>query len=187
MTDQTIPADDLRRFIARYRTAANDRGSILLDELEALLPHPTLADMSPEERAACQWMQADVKPGGRLVITAPNATHARAALLDEGGEVTYQYHANITPRPDLPRLEWPSDKTAPTGHALPDGFRLAEHPDYGRVIVTTPDPGCDGDAYFVYPETVLSLGFNSDWCDSAALTFLDGPATHTPAPVEADQ
>lgn len=72
---------------------------------------PTMADMTKTERAACQWMQCDVEDReGRAVILLPNATGGIAILTDRGGSVIYEDHAYITPRPDLPRLEWPEDQ-----------------------------------------------------------------------------
>lgn len=71
---------------------------------------PTMADMAPSELRACQWGQADTETWGRVVVIVPTLVGARAALLDRWGDVIYEDHANIVPRPDLPRLEWPSDQ-----------------------------------------------------------------------------
>lgn len=68
---------------------------------------PTLADMTGEERAACQWVQADTKRWAHAVIIRPDVGGGHAALLDGWGHVDYEDHATVTPRPDLPRLEWP--------------------------------------------------------------------------------
>ena len=110
MTDQTIPADDLRGFIARYRTSVNGQGSFLLDELEALLPappRPTLEDMTDEERAACQWMQADVGVERRIIVRVMDVEEGAVTLVESGDTVVCP-HSSVTPRPDLPRMEWPS-------------------------------------------------------------------------------
>ena len=74
---------------------------------------PTLADMTPGERAACQWMQADTKRWGHAVIIRPDAGRGRAVTLDVWGHVDYEAHGTITPRPDLPRMEWPCDQCPP--------------------------------------------------------------------------
>ena len=71
---------------------------------------PTMADMAPAELRACQWGQADTETWGRVVIIVPTLIGARAALLDRSGDVIYEDHYNIIPRPDLPRLEWPRDE-----------------------------------------------------------------------------
>lgn len=62
-----------------------------------------------------------------------------------------------------------TDQTVP---ALPDGWRLADHPDHGRVIVTTPTPDDDGDFYFMFPFDDL-VGYDWDACSPDELTFLD--------------
>lgn len=82
---------------------------------------PTLADMTEEERRACQWMQADTETWGRVVIITPHLRWGSSALLDRWGDVAYEAHANITPRPDLPRLEWPGDTPTPTPATLTEG------------------------------------------------------------------
>ena len=121
MTDQTIPADQVRR----ARQWARD----ILDDVEngasvsayardaartlmAMMPRPTLADMSAEERAACQWMQADTN-GGRDVISNPCYDQGRATLLLRDGTSIPVGMEKITPRPDLPRMEWPRDTGIP--------------------------------------------------------------------------
>lgn len=79
--------------------------------LHSLLPLQTLADMSVEEREACRWMQADDEPtGDRVVILSPNWAKAIARVLRDTGRVSEVRADTITPRPDLPPLEWPSDK-----------------------------------------------------------------------------
>ena len=179
MTDQTIPADDLRRFIARYRAAVNGQGSFLLDELEALLPalpRPTLADMTEEERAACIRMQCD---------TAPNRS-VRGFIADiyPGGcrvieRDTWKWRSCsddlVTPRPDLPRLTWPGEQKPTPVPDLPDGWRLADHRKYGRVVVTNPTPDPSGHVYFVGPATG-PIGNDWHFCTPDDLTYLDQEA-----------
>lgn len=67
----------------------------------------TLADMSRAERRACQWMQADVKDYEITagIITKINPTDAH--LLASDGETWFLELDTVTPRPDLPRMEWP--------------------------------------------------------------------------------
>ena len=177
MTDQQIPAAEVRKIIAFYRDGASDRGGMILDALRALLPpppRPTLADMAEEERAACKWMQADVDQRGRVVITTPDLHGGLAALLGRGGGMFYEAPADVTPRPDLPRMEWPGDKKpAP---ALPGGWRLADHKHYGRVIVTNPTPDSGGHVYFVAPAPGLR---GNDWhlCGPDELTYIEQETT----------
>lgn len=56
---------------------------------------------------------------------------------------------------------------------LPGGWRLAEHPDYGRVVVTTSIPNHDGRVYFVFHSAWDSLGYSGSYCTPDELTFLD--------------
>ena len=169
MTDQTIPADEVRKIIAFYRDGASDRGGMILDALRNLLP-PTLADMTPEEWKACQWMQADIIGGDEpLVITRIDWTDGTALILDRNGRLDGVPAGHVTPRPDLPRMTWPGDTPAPAP-ALPEGWRLADHPRYGRVFVTTPEPDCDGDLWFIDPSA--APGVMEDWCNPDVLTFL---------------
>ena len=141
--------------------------------LLAVLPRPTLADMTPEERAECRWMQADVKGyESRVVIVNPFWEDGLARVMWLHTRMNPVSWKSVTPRPDLPRLEWPgTERPAP---ALPDGWRLADHPNYGRVIVTSPAPDAYGNVCFVAPVP----GFiGNDWhlCPPDELTYIDGP------------
>lgn len=131
MTDQTIPVDKVREIIARHRDGASHRGGMILNDLKALLPLPTLADMTEEERAACIRMQCD---------TAPNRS-VRGFIADiyPGGcrvieRDTWEWRScsddMVTPRPDLPRMEWPGEAPVPpntlaVGSAWDDADALA--------------------------------------------------------------
>lgn len=124
MTDQNMPADKVRKIASEMRDAMrreddgypyveflSDMGDYIRD-LEALLPapaRPTMADMTEEERRECQWMQCDVETWDRAVIILPSAGGSRTMTLDWKGHVTYEPHSKVTPRPDLPRLQWPGD------------------------------------------------------------------------------
>lgn len=133
-------------------------------------PRPTLADMAREERAACQWMQADTETWGRAVIIIPNALGRSAKLLARRGDVIREAAERITPRPDLPPLEWPGDQEA--APALPEGWRLADHVTYGRVIVTNSTPDTEGDVYLVAPDH-HPTGYDWSRCSPDDLTYLD--------------
>ena len=158
MTEQTIPADDVREIIGKMRYHANHdnvRGTeeeyfrFFASQLEALLPTPpTLADMTHTARRECQWMQCEVR-GDRRII---------ARILDDGDEshaVTldpYGYTSNcslemVTPLPDLPSLEWPGTYPKPEDATLAkvgdviesaDDPRLAALPD-GTILVDRDD------------------------------------------------
>lgn len=183
MTDQTIPADKVKKIAARFRQqmephtpaaecAVWERAA---EAVEALLPAPappTMADMTPEERASCRWMQCDVKDceitAGIIIKINPTDAH----LIDSDGETWFLDLDTVTPRPDLPCLEWPSDKKPDTGPALPDGWRVADHKDNGRVIVTNTTPNRDGRVYYVLHSTD-PLGFDWLLCKPYELTYLD--------------
>lgn len=181
--DQMIPANkvraarDLHRDAAKMATITDAEREIhqhVADAMEALLPTPpTLADMAPEERRDCQWMQADTKPWGRVVILVPDLSDGRAALLDIWGDVAYEPHTDVTPRPDLPRMEWPGTEKPAPAPALPDGWLFADHKRLGRVIVTRPEPDADGDVVIVSPAHHGLTRTNVSWCHRDKLTYLD--------------
>lgn len=66
--------------------------------------------------------------------------------------------------------------------ALPDGWRLADHPDRGRVIVTTENPDRHGYVAFTYRANYLNSGRGNDWCKHDELTYID-QETATPEAV----
>ena len=161
MTEQMIPADDVREIAEKMHHHASQEHvrrdaeryfRIFAKQLEALLPTPpTLADMTVEEREACRWMQANVlNHDTYYVIAEPHGDDGSVITVSpKSGELVRFPASWITPRPDLPPLELPGDKK-PTP-ALPDGWRLADHPDHGRVVVTTQTQNSDGNVYVVLP------------------------------------
>ena len=142
--------------------------------LMALLPpRPTLADMTAEEREACDGMQADLAQGDRVIILYGTVdTDGLVQVLESTLDVYRPRPADVTPRPDLPRFVWPGDTPAPAAPDLPEGFRVADHKDYGRIIVTSPTPDGDGYVYFVFPDDD-TLGYDWHFCRSADLTYTD--------------
>lgn len=123
LPDQWVDADKLRDAINAqlssypHGTAGHHVAEEIACKLEALFPDPqprTLADMTREEREACQWMQADFDDGIaerpiRAVITKEGKTTANIILPD--GAVHCVYADKLTPLPDLPRMVWPDDLT----------------------------------------------------------------------------
>ena len=120
MTEQNTPADvtpeDMEHARAYVRdfldaTCAPDRTLAVARVLQALLPpppRPTLADMTPKERHACRWMQADVDGiTGRWLILNPYDEDGDVEVVLESGRKEYFSPERVTPRPDLPRMEWP--------------------------------------------------------------------------------
>lgn len=193
MTDQTFEekvrkiASEMRDAMRReddgypYVEFLSDMGDYIRD-LEALLPappRPTLADMTDEERAECQWMQADVDGfHEKLVIARIDQTDWSAVILDRNGRYDEVPAGAVTPRPDLPRMTWPgTEKPAPD---LPGDWRVADHKDNGRVIVTTPNN--DGRVYYVLPSDLDGLGFDWLFCHTEELTYIDQGNSTTTGP-----
>ena len=192
MTEQTIPADQARRARQWARDTLDDveNGANVsayardaARTLIAMMPRPTLADMTPEERAACKWMQCDVTGfRGRWVLATPYDEDGDAGLISACGEMAWSSPAQITPRPDLPRLEWPGNEKPAPAPALPEGWRVAGHKINGRVIVTNPTPNRDGRVYYVIPADD-PLGFDWLFCHPDELTYIDqGDDTSDAAP-----
>ena len=72
----------------------------------------------------------------------------------------------------------PADKVRETrdqeaAPALPGRWRLADHPVFGRVIVTDPDPDPHGYVYFVLPDDDYPMGYDWHSCPVSKMTFLD--------------
>ena len=152
--------------------------------LLAVLPkHPTLADMTAEERRASRRMQCDYKgitrnTTSRGVIGYFDHEERKAVILTDTNGIVRRDYDRVTPLPDLPRLEWPGDQKPAPAPTLPEGWRLADHPDYGRVVVTSGTVDADGHVYFVAPAPGT---IGNDWhlCRKDELTYLD---TNHPAP-----
>lgn len=186
LPDQTLD-DQVRPIVAAMRVAMRrdentysyaeflDDMSDYIKALEALLPaRPTLADIPEDERAACQWMQADIIGGDEpLVITRIDRTDGTALILDRNGCLDGVPAEHVTPRPDLPRLEWPGNTLAPAVPALPEGWRLADHHHYGRVLVTWETPDRDGDYYVQVADGVGATHPLGRFVPADELAFLD--------------
>ena len=185
MNDQTIPTGLTPKDAKKARewalhalnkpgastTAEKAAARVILNAVPTPTP-PTLADMTDEERAACQWMLCDVEDHSRrYVIANPSDEEGDAALIAADGGIDWIFPEYVIPRPDLPRLEWPGNTPAPAP-ALPEGWRLADHKGYGRVIVTNPTPNRDGHVYFVIPDDD-PMGYEWVFCDPDDLTYLD--------------
>lgn len=154
MTDQTIPAgltpEDAKKAREWALHALNKPGASTTAEkavarvVLAALPaptRPTLADMTDEERRACQWMLADVEDHSRrYVIANPSDEEGDAVLIDPDGEIKWIFPEYVTPRPDLPRMECPRDTGIPgvvVGKPItdPDVIKwVGEHAPDGTVV-----------------------------------------------------
>lgn len=118
------------------------------------------------------WKLADHPKHGRVVVTNP-------APDDDW----YVYFV----RPDVELIannDWGSCRpheltyldtgqgTKKAAHALPGGWRLADHRGHGRVIVTSVPPIRDGRAYYLFPAPDL-LGQGCFFCPVDELTYID--------------
>ncbi|MCK2200511.1 hypothetical protein [Corynebacterium callunae] len=227
--------------------------------LEAILPAPklpTLADMTQEEREACRWMQAQTWHEVGIIVCVDEMTEI-AQLITRANGVLERKFKDVTPLPDLPKLEWTGSGGAPTiaqkekvtadqqpnssetpkssinpedvpadevwavrtpfadgaGYrrpeqskpwfviypnlaertwnvrgdseitlihklvaeppALPEGMRLADHPNYGRVVVS-PKVDTDDDYKVFLSGTEEIAGATWKYARGSELTFLDG-------------
>ena len=158
MTDQTIPADDVREIIGKMRYHANHdnvRGTeeeyvrFFASQLEALLPTPTpptMADMTEEERHECRWMQCDAGPYGRRGLIIKTGEWAVYVTDKETGVYSNYSPDLVTALPDLPRMEWNGTEKAEdvlpvkVGDAIEsaDDPRVAALPD-GTILVDRDD------------------------------------------------
>lgn len=115
--------------IEGYRAAAR--------HILATTTPPTMADMSPEEREACQWMQADVKllNGGSAtcVIANPRIPGAKVRVWAPHGGSDDIEEGRVTPLPDLPRLEWPVSEPVTESTPEPEPQTTPDHP----AVLTT--------------------------------------------------
>ena len=123
MTGQMIPADAVREIAKKMHHHANQEHvrrdaemyfRIFAKQLDDLLPTPpTLADMTPDEQDECVGMQADLAQGDRVVILDGTPDHdGLVQVLEKSLDVYSPHPDDVTPRPDLPRLEWPGDREA---------------------------------------------------------------------------
>ena len=145
MTEQNIP-EDVREIVEKMRYHANHdnvRGReeeyirYFADLIETLLPpppRPTMADMTADERAACQWMQADAGPYGRRGLIVKVKYWSVYVVDKETGTYSDYTPDLVTARPDLPRMEWngtDQEDVAPAKVAV------------GTVIESADDPRLD--------------------------------------------
>lgn len=85
------------------------------EALESLLtPNklPTLADMTPEERLACQFMQARLEDGTLGIIVCPGDPRS-CVILEDGGFFTLS-NKSVTPLQGEPKLKWPGSEPQPS-------------------------------------------------------------------------
>ena len=187
MTDQMTPAgitpEDAKKAREWALRALNKPGSSTTAEKAVARvviatvpePRPTLADRTLDEQGECAGMQADLAQGDRVVILDGTPDHdGLVHVMERTLDVYRSSPEDVTPRPDLRRLEWPGTEKPAPAPALPDGWRLADHKEHGRVIVTSAStsPNSDGYVYILLP-TADARGHDWVFCPTKRLTFLD--------------
>ncbi|CAB0495029.1 hypothetical protein CIP107534_00520 [Corynebacterium diphtheriae] len=90
---------------------------------------PTLADMTTEEREKCMFMQA-VDRGGALCCILYASPNGVSVFYKDGTKGAWSLDS-VTPRPDLPRLEWPSCEPEPE-------YRVGKSWRHSRTSKTPP-------------------------------------------------
>ncbi|MHD0241477.1 hypothetical protein ACQZF5_05255 [Corynebacterium diphtheriae] len=101
---------------------------------------PTLADMTVEEREKCVLMQAQ-DLGGKLCIIRSVDPLGASVLYRDGTNGSWGLDS-VTPRPDLPKLEWPSSEPEPEFSV---GKMLETHEDFENAPIGTVAIDADGD------------------------------------------
>lgn len=175
LPNQWIDAEKLRGVVSKYE--GNTYISEIVQDFADLLPVPklpTLADMTAEERAACQWMQAQVFPTASTlgIITCIDEYERSAIILFTDGMAKNVRWEDIAPLTGEPKLEWPGSEVVEPP-ALPEGMRLADHEEYGRVVVS-PKDDLDGDYRVFCPQDNTEYGANWWYTHKSELTFLGG-------------
>lgn len=190
MTDQN-PAFDhaaVHDYAARVLAHPHQHSTEAVEAARALQhllpapPRPTLADMTISERADAVGMWATIDPddGGntwrgvitratRYVILVGSPTYMRMGMKPIPVSAS-----TVTPDPTVPRA-WNADGTPvhlEPAPALPEKWRIADHEEHGRVIVTNPDPSTDGMVCCVFGEVDL-LGYRGFFCNPDELTYID--------------
>lgn len=192
MTDKALARGYTARVLAHPDQHSTEEVAVAR-LLQHLLPTPTLDEMTFVEQGNTIGMWATVDPGDdsrpwRGIIAAAsrhgvfvcNPTAMRLGMKPDAVPAS-----TVTPDPTVPRA-WNANGTparpepAPDGDekpapapALPDGWRLADHEDHGRVIVTNPTPNRSGQVYFVLPSDTFYMGYHRHLCDLDELTYLD--------------
>ncbi|CAB0722310.1 hypothetical protein FRC0378_00147 [Corynebacterium diphtheriae] len=101
---------------------------------------PTLADMTVEEREKCMFMQA-VDRGGALCCILYASPNGVSVFYKDGTKGAWSLDS-VTPRPDLPKLEWPSCEPEPEYKI---GKKLETLEDFQNAPIGTVAIDADGD------------------------------------------
>lgn len=106
MTNHDTFIDTVREILATRGMKAAE----MIAKIESALPpppRPTLANMTLDERKACQWMQCDVEGyDDPWLIINPIDDEDHAHVVKREGNTGIFETKYITPRPDRPRMKW---------------------------------------------------------------------------------
>lgn len=116
-----------------------------IDRLNELLTPklPTLADMTEEEREACQWMQCEVETddGYSIGVIRRIWSTKRADILYQTGRSLDAEYRRVTPLSDLPKLQWPrSISQEPTGASLDPQENIDASIEYIKKTASDQEP-----------------------------------------------
>lgn len=118
LPDEWIDADKLRDVINEqlssypHGTAGHRVAEKIACKLEALFSDPqprTLADMTPDEREACQWMQAKTWHEVGIILWVDELTEI-AQLITRANGVLERKFKDVTPLPGEPKMKWPAQE-----------------------------------------------------------------------------
>lgn len=194
MTEQNIPDVTVaeRRLARRWAKSVEHNPDTWDDTIRAAArvildstSVPTMADMTEEERAECQWMQCDAGPYGRRGLIVKVKYWSVYVVDKETGTYSDYTPDLVAALPDLPRMGWNGtdqeveDETAvkigdeiesaadPRAYALPDGSVLLDregeattkrnHSWRGAGYTPVPSQGAE-----FGPWTVVRIGQGDD-------------------------
>lgn len=122
LPDQIVDGDKLRKVVDKYK--GNTFVGEIVQEFADLLPAPalpTLADMTPEERQACQWMQCKLANSDNEIYAIASVGETSVKVIAEDGFHFIWPNSKATPLTGEPKLKWPgSDANTVTAESVND-------------------------------------------------------------------
>lgn len=155
MTDQNISdvTDEDRRLARKWAESMspdiNGSGTALSIARVILdtVPAPSMAEMTPEERSSCRWMQCDAGPYGRRGLIVKVKYWSVYVVDKETGTYSDYTPDLVTARPDLPRFEWADTEKADDENTVKIGDEIesADDPRIAALPVGSILLDCDGE------------------------------------------
>lgn len=162
LPDHWIDAEKVREVLAEQymKLEGSDTKWINAATIEALITPslPTLAEMTPEERKACKDMQAKTWHEVGIIVWVCELTKI-AQIITRANGVLERKFEDVTPLPDLPKLEWPGS------HADTIIAESVEDMQAGRVADFEPAPPRPEDVHAGEQWLVkwAGAGFEGEW------------------------